>query len=288
MRVARFGFGKTMKAFVVIAVVGLTVDCGAAPRCEHGVATQHGMPEFHSRRNEDGSWGFAVTEAGLASVEQPRPMQVEVWDQANGEIRTHGAGYATLTQAERGWNGSGRLTLGGGVAVEFQDRWEFQDEILHVERVVRVHGNSPGGFLSAATLLLEQVGAWPDVQWFAPGMIYGGFEHLSPAAIGGREHYRPGAFAVRIREDRLPAPLLAGRFADGTTLAVLNPAPCGDTTAADGDSVQGGAMTDERFRFGAIGAEEQGCSLSLGYWFPGSEGEVTYAGNTYPGGQLHQ
>lgn len=153
---------------------------------------------------------------------------------------------------------------------------------------MRVHGNAPGGFLSAATLPLQEPRTWPDVQWFAPGMICGGFEHLSPAAIGGREHCRPGAYAVRIREDRLPAPLLAGRFADGTTLAVLNPAPRGDTTAADGDSVQGGAMTDERFRFGAIGAEEHRRRLGLGYWFPGSEGEVTYAGNTYPGGQLHQ
>ena len=96
----------------------------------------------------------------------------------------------------------------------------------------------------------------------------------------------PGA--SRLCEDRLPAPLLAGRFADGTTLGVLNPAPHGDTTAADGNSVQGGVMTDERFRIGAIGAEEQGRRLGLGYWFPGSEGEVTYAGNTYPGGQLHQ
>jgi len=288
MPIRRFDFGQTMKALVTFAAAWLTAECVAAPRCDHGVATQRGMSEFRSRRNDDGSWGFAVTEAGLASVEQPRPMQVEVWDQANGEVRTHGAGYATLTQAERGWDGSGRLTLDGGVAVEFQDRWEFQGEVLQLERVVRVHGNAPDGFLSAATLRLQEAGAWPDVQWFAPGMIYGGFEHLSPAAIGGREHYRPGAFAVRIREDRLPAPLMAGRFADGATLAVLNPPPHGDTTAADGDSVQGGVLMDERFRFGAIGAEEQGCSLGLGYWFPGSEGEVTYAGNTYPGGQLHQ
>ena len=47
-------------------------------------------------------------------------------------------------------------------------------------------------------------------------------------------------------------------------------------------------MIDGRFQFGAIGAEEHAGKLSLGYWFPGSEGEVTYAGNTYPGGQMHQ
>lgn len=255
---------------------------------EYGVATLCGVPEFHGRQNGDGSWGLAVTEAGLASVEQPQPMQVEIWDEAKGEVRTHSGGYATTTQTDQGWNGTGRLTLDSGAAFEFQDRWEFQGGALRLERTVRVHGNAPGGFLTAAILPVTTPRAWPDVQWFAPGMIYGRFEYLSPAAIGGREHYRPGDYTVRIREDRLPAPLLAGRFADGTTLAVLNPAPVGDTTAADGDSVQGGVMTDERFRFGAVGAEEHARGLRFGYWFPGSEGEVTYAGNTYPGGQLHQ
>ena len=243
---------------------------------------------FGSRRNEDGSWGFAVTEAGLASVEQPRPVQVEILDEPKGEVRTHSVGYATLTQTERGASAAGRLTLDGGAAFEFNDRWEFRGDTLRLERTVRVHGNAPGGFLTAAILPMTTPRAWPDVEWFAPGMIYGGFKSLSPAAIGGREHYRPGAYIARIREDRLPAPLLAGRFADGTTLAVLNPAPNGDTTAADADSLQGGTMTDERFRFGAIGAEEHARGLCFGYWFPGSEGEVTYVGNTYPGGQLHQ
>lgn len=243
---------------------------------------------FRSQRNDDGSWGFAVTDAGAASVKQPQPMQIETWDETKGEVHTYGGGYATLTQAERGWNGAGRLTVDNGAAFEFDDRWEIQGDTIRLERTVRVQGNAAGGFLTAAIMPLKEPRAWPDVQWFAPGMIYGGFEFLSQAAIGGREYYRPGLYTVRIREDRLPAPLMAGLFADGTTIAVLNPAPTGDTTAADGDSVQGGAMTDERFRFGAIGAEENARGLCVGYWFPGSEGEVTYAGNTYPGGQLRQ
>ena len=118
-------------------------------------------------------------------------------------------------------------------------------------------------------------------------MIYGGFAHLTDTAIGGRAHYRPGDFTVRIREDRLPAPLFGASFGDGTSLTVLDASPDGATTKADSHDDKAVPMVDERFRFGALGAEERGSKLAVGYWFPGSEGEVTYAGNTYPGGQLH-
>ena len=64
-------------------------------------------------------------------------------------------------------------------------------------------------------------------------MIYGGFENLAAHAIGGRAYYHPGSYTVRIQEDRLPAPLLAGYFPDGSTLAVLNPSLRGETTAAE-------------------------------------------------------
>ena len=70
----------------------------------------------------------------------------------------------------------------------------------------------------------------------------------------------------------MPAPLVLAHFEDGSSLAVLNPAPRGDTTAADANDVQAVPLVDERFQFGAIGGEERGGTLTVGYWFPGSEG----------------
>ncbi len=81
----------------------------------------------------------------------------------------------------------------------------------------------------------------------------------------------------------MPAPLLGARFADGSSLAVLNPAPDGATTAAEGASFSLEPMVDARFRFGAIGAEERGRTLALGYSFPGSEGELSYGRKTAKG-----
>ena len=71
-------------------------------------------------------------------------------------------------------------------------------------RTVSVVRHAPGGFLSGFTFDFTKATVWQEADWFAPGMIYGGFAHLSDAAIGGRRYYLPGAFAVRIREDRLP------------------------------------------------------------------------------------
>ena len=226
---------------------------------------------------------------GRLRREQPRPLQVEIWNASKDAVSALSGGYASWSEEQGAFVGTGRLSLQGEVSFEFKDRWETAGDTLRLTRTVTVHGNAPGGFLSATTWQLTRPCTWPQVEWFAPGMIYGGFANLTDTAIGGRAHYRPGGnFAVRIREDRLPAPLVLAHFDDGSSLAVLNPAPRGDTTAADANDVQAVPLVDERFQFGAIGGEEQGGTLTVGYWFPGSEGEVTYAGNTYPGGQLHQ
>ena len=120
-------------------------------------------------------------------------------------------------------------------------------------------------------------------------MIYGSASHLSPASIGGPMVYQPtGQGHVRIREDRLPAPLFGLRFADGSSLTLLDPEPNAATTTADSRDTEIHTMSSERFRFGAIGVDLDGGHHTQGYWFPGSEGEVTYRGNTYPGGQVHE
>jgi hypothetical protein len=80
----------------------------------------------------------------------------------------------------------------------------------------------------------------------------------------------------------------AARLSDGRSVSVLDPSPHDATTAADSLDVRAVPITDERFQFGAVGAEAKDERVCIGYWFPGTGGEVTYAGNTYPGGQLHR
>jgi hypothetical protein len=233
-------------------------------------------------------WGLCVEEAGLACAVQPQPAAVEIWNEESHDIVRQAAAYDSVATQDGALVGKARLVY-REVAIDLTDRWIIDGAILRVARTVRVTGHASGGFLSEVALrLAASTVAWPDVQWFAPGMVYGGFDNLTGNAIGGRAYYQPGRYVVRIREDRLPAPLLAAYFADGTTLTVLDPAPCGRTTAAESVTVQPGTLIDSRFRFGSVGAQEGDAGLSLGYWFPGTEGEQTYQGNTYPDGQLHE
>lgn len=246
-----------------------------------------GAAVFSAIRSEDGSWGVAVTHAGLASASRKCPVELEFHSGA-GEFANKSTGYQKLVLDRDSLTGEAMIEGPGSSRFVVRDRWRCDGAILRLARTVSVNGSAPSGFMSGFQLDLAQPRAWTDAEWFVPGTIYGGFEHLTPAAIGGKAHYRPGDYTVRIREDRLPAPMVLAHFADDSWLAVLNAAPRGHTTAADASDVRAVTMTDAGFQFGAMGGQERGNVLSLGYWFPGSEGEVTYAGNTYPGGQLHQ
>jgi hypothetical protein len=236
----------------------------------------------------NGAEGIAITGAGSASAEQSKPVQLEFY-RPSGQIEQKSSGYETFKISHGKVFGVASVTGPGGSRFHFKDEWSIRGSTVELSRTVNVSGASSGGFLSSITLSHPEVHSRSEVDYFAPGMIYGGTAHLSAAAIGGRLIYqRDGQGQVRIREDRLPAPLFGIRFVDGSALTVLDPAPNGETTAADSHDTEVQTMVDDRFRFGAIGAALDDGHHSEGFWFPGSEGEVTYRGNTYPGGQVHE
>lgn len=247
-------------------------------------------------KGDSGKWGLRLDGAGLASAAQPAPVEIELFDpgakgpgakEPGGKVTATSTGYEDVTEADGCVVGRARVELSTGGEIAVEDRWSVESGTATMERRLRVVRPGEGGFLSAVTFEIAEELSWPEARWFAPGMIYGGFEHLTEAAIGGRTHYRPGS--VRGPDPRRPparAPRRAS-FRDGSSLAVLDAAPDGATTRADGRDVEAAALVDERFRFGAVGAEERERRVSVGYWYPGSEGKVTYRGDTYPGGQLH-
>lgn len=234
-----------------------------------------------------GQWGLAVSNAGWASVRQSQPVELEFW-LGPGRITNVFAAYRNVELKPDGF--MGKATLSGPNSSRFavEDHWRQERDTVSLVRTLTVTGDATNGFMSGFQFDFVQPRAWTNAEWFFPGMIYGGFDHLNPAAIGGRAHYVPGNYTVRIREDRLPAPLFMAHFVDNTSLTVLNPAPDGGTTAFEAMDVRAVALMNTNFQFGALGGQEREGKLSVGYWFPGSEGQVTYAGNTYPGGQLPQ
>ncbi len=236
----------------------------------------------------DGARGIAVTGAGFASAQQSKPVQVEIYG-GTGQIENKAAGYESFQVSHGRAVGIAHLAGPTGATFLFIDEWSVQDAVLELSRTVRVSGTSSGGFLSSITLSHPEAQPRPAVDYFAPGMIYGNTDHLTAVAIGGRSTYEgDGGGQVRIREDRLPAPIFGVRSKDGSAMTVLDPSPNGATTYVDSQDTEVKTLVDERFRFGAIGVDLDEGHHAQGFWFPGSEGEVTYNGNTYPGGQAHK
>ena len=234
-----------------------------------------------------GKWGLAVTGAGIASVIQPEPIAFEFY-QAPDTISHLSSGYDQLEIKSSVAFGTVSVTGPDKSQFTVEDKWSVTGTEIQLSRKVTVAGHSNSSFLTAITFSHPEAHSRSEVEYFAPGMIYGSPNHLSAAAIGGSDTYgAEGHGEVQIREDRLPAPLFGVHFSDGSGLTVLDPMPNGATTKADAHDVVPQIMVDERYQFGAVGVHLAAGHHEQGFWFPGSEGEFTYAGNTYPGGQKH-
>jgi len=245
-----------------------------------------GWEVLAARTGADG-WGIAVRGPGASSFAQQRPVRIELLRE-DGEVEECAAGYDTVVPERGGFLAKARVRAGRNVAFDVEDRWTVSGEVLALSRRVLVLGGADGGFLSGVSLLCEGVTSLADVNPFAPGLIYGLSKHVTGAAIGGLANYLAGVRQLLVREDRLPAPLFGLHFGDGTSVTVLDTEPYGATTAEDSYDVEATTLVDERFGFGAVGGFERGDGVAVGFCFPGTEGEITYRGDTYPGGQLRR
>jgi len=69
------------------------------------------------------------------------------------------------------------------------------------------------GFYSAIRLLTAPAIAWTDVDYLAPGLLYGDPTNDGDSSPGGTLNYRAKRFSIR--EDLLSAPLFGLSFRDG-------------------------------------------------------------------------
>ncbi|HLV87819.1 MAG TPA: hypothetical protein VKV39_12620 [Candidatus Sulfotelmatobacter sp.] len=236
----------------------------------------------------NGKWGLAVTKAGIASVTQTQPVAFEFYKSRN-EISNVSTGYENVDISGTQILASAHLVGPSGTRFSVRDRWQILGAMIELSREVVVSGHADQGFLSSISFSHPEARPRSDVDYFAPGVLYGSPDHLSAGAIGGRDTYDAREQGiVQIREDRLPAPMFGVHFADGTGLTILDPTPKGTTTRQDSHDTEISSMVDPRFEFGSIGVRLEGGHHQQGFWFPGSEGEVTYRGNTYPAGQVKE
>jgi hypothetical protein len=275
-------FKKTSLLLCVTLFFTLSASslCGESP-------SQKQNRVFDTFKNPAGENGIALEKAGMSSVKQEYPIEIEVY-KSDSNIRRIHCGYRLIRKTESGLEAEANLTISDSVSIAVKDIWNFSDPIVSLERELRVTGIDSGAFMSGITLMTRDHVSRSEVDYFVPGMIYGSCNNLTFTGIGGCSTFTSGAGCVWIREDRTPAPLFGVRFKDGSSLTVLDPLPDGRTTVQDSYDLEAVTLIDERFQFGAVGTEYVDGKLACGFRYPGSEGEVTYKGNTYPDGQIRK
>ncbi len=231
-------------------------------------------------QNEKGKWGLHIKQDGNDFLSREEPVNIEIFEEGNA-INILNAGYDQFSIKDDYYEAEATVNH-GDVSFLVKDKWSVVDEALQISRQLVVKGNRSGGFMSGIQLSYHKLATRDSVKIFAPGMVYGTTDHLTKDAIGGKGSKE----FVRIREDRLPAPLFGAYFNNGIALTVLNSKPDGRTTKEDSRDLEATTIIDEGLRFGAIGADFDEEKPKFGYWFPGSEGGVTYKGMTYPYGQI--
>lgn len=276
---------RLITAALAAALLSTSVTLGTTGTAQ--AAPTPGAPVLTTTTNPDGTKGVAIGGVGRSSMRQARPIRLETY-YFSSTPQIGSWGYSTVTSTATGFVGSAAVTPLPGVTVTVTDTWTVAGSVVTSQRSLTVAGSAYASFNSALVLETQAPANRSDVDYFVPGMIYGSPSGLEPDAIGGPQTYGPGYNGdVRIREDRVPGLLFAMRFPDRRSVALLNADPQGDTIAADGDDDLGDDfIADNRMRFGALGGQQPGDGVTrLGYWFPGTEGEVTYANNSEDGAQ---
>jgi hypothetical protein len=226
-------------------------------------------------RAAGGDWGVEITGAALPSIRQPQPAKLEI-SRGEEDIRQLAAGYKTVEKSADGFDARAEIAYGQNVVFRVRDHWSLNGAVLSLRRKVEVAGNAPGGFLSSIVFTIDPSVNWSNVTCLAPGALYGDPTYDGDRSPGGTLNYAARRFLMR--EDILSAPLFALSFANGASVAVLDPSPRGDTTVEE-TKLSKPVLTDARFQFGAFGAwQADDGPVEFGFRFPGTS--ITYPFDT--------
>ncbi|MBE0653618.1 MAG: hypothetical protein IH594_07455 [Bacteroidales bacterium] len=228
----------------------------------------------------DKGWGVKILNEENTIFDQNTPFELEIYK--DGKQIKEAISYSAVKIDGKTAKAEG-LIRRNKLKIRVNDRWTIQSNELILNRDVKIEGSEDAGFMTALNLNRRGKFTRAQADFFVPGMIYGDPTHLTRTAIGGVQTKA----TIFIREDRMPVPLFAALFDDGSSVTVCNPSPLGNTTQEDSEDSVAKTLIDNRFRFGSLGVDWGKDSLfQIGYKYPGSEGEDTYAGNTYPDGQM--
>jgi hypothetical protein len=224
-------------------------------------------------RDSTGEWGIEVSGNTLSPITQYNPAQIEVF-QGEENITDLAVGYRSVQKEGNTVIAKAKVDDGSEAAFDIEDQWSISGDVLSLSRKVDVTGTKDSaGFYSAIRLSVDPAVKWEDVDYLAPGLLYGK-PHTSAGASGGSLNYNAKRFSIR--EDVMSAPLFGILLQNGNWVAVLNLAPDGATTLEETTAQATTNIIDERIRFGALGAnEDPSGGIEIGFWLPGTTSEFS-------------
>jgi hypothetical protein len=230
-------------------------------------------------RSAEGVWGIEISGSSAPLIHQPKPARLEIF-QTKDSILELASGYKTIQKSDSSIVALAEISYGENVVFHVQDHWTLNGDVISVQRNVKVTGDAQGGFNSSVVLTVVDSVGWNDVNYLAPGALYGDPTFDGERSPGGKLNYESHRFLMR--EDILPAPLFALSFRNGSSVAVLDPSPKGASTVEETKLLKD-VMTDARFQFGALGAWQADKNpVEFGFWFPGKTSIYQGSPDTMP------
>jgi len=212
-------------------------------------------------------WGIKIAGGNSPAIVQEKPARLEI-GRAESDVEQLAAAYSKVEKSGETIEARATIAYGNQVVFHFRDRWKMDGAVVTVERQVEVTGHAAGGFGSSLGFEIAGPTSWSDIECLAPGALYGDPTFDGERSAGGTLNFKARRFLMR--EDMLPAPLFALRFRAGSSIAMLDPGPRGDSTVSE-TKLSETVMIDDRFQFGALGAwQTEGRPVELGFRFPGS------------------
>jgi hypothetical protein len=274
--ICHIGIWRIKLMFDKIVMLGLclTVSTAAAQqndRVDLGILQTGATVSFV--QDERDEWGIEISDGVAPRLTQPQPAQIEVFHE-DGDIHMLAAGYKTVQRSASYIDARAEIEYGDTIVFRVQDRWSMNEAVVSVQRKVEVAGYTAGGFNSSVVLTIDPSVNWVDVNYMAPGALYGDPSYNGDRSPGGTLNFAARRFLMR--EDILAAPLFALSFNNGSSVAVLNPSPRGESTVEE-TKLSKDVMIDARFQFGALGAwQEDGHPIEFGFQFPGTMGMYAF------------
>ena len=163
-----------------------------------------------------------------------------------------------------------------GAVFHVTDKWTLSGGQATLDRHVEVEGDCPGaGFYSEEIFRDAVSSSWEESLFMIPGTIYGK-PHTTSYSKGGSTYYDAGFFSLR--EDLIPAPIVAAAAPDGKWAAILNLHPDGWTTQEETSAGANDRIVDGRLGFGALDIRKGEQGVDLVFRFPGSDQEFAGRG----------